>query len=96
MVCPHGQGGGCELVRTFCEQEGRGIFCDFVRTSFMDRPLSRISNNVVLQATIVIPMLTIRTRTILVFYRTTQSGNGHMNLKKKLNNLLFENTELLF
>jgi len=39
MVCPHGQeGGGIEPVRTFCGQVG-SIFCNFVRTSFMDGPL---------------------------------------------------------
>jgi len=33
-------GEGVEPVRTFCGQEERGsIFCDFVRTSFMDGPL---------------------------------------------------------
>jgi len=31
-----------EPVRTFCRPEGRGsIFCEFVRTSFMDGPLSK-------------------------------------------------------
>jgi len=38
MMCPHGQGGGLELVGTFCGQEGGSIFHSFMQTSFMDGP----------------------------------------------------------
>jgi len=38
IVYPHGQG-GVEPLRTYSGQEGRSIFRDFVRTSFMDGPL---------------------------------------------------------
>jgi len=39
MVCPHGQGRrGCASADIFRIRAERSIFCDFVRTSFMDGP----------------------------------------------------------
>jgi len=42
MVCPHGQGGLSQCGH-FVDKEGV-IFCDFVRTFFIDGPLLNLDN----------------------------------------------------